>query len=295
MRTRAIPSLPLRFDDGRAAGLTQWRMRAGDLARPFHGVRDAVGGDPVLAFALLMHPGERFSHTTAARLWGAPLPAGADALVHVTATGGRNRHRGVGVVGHRSRDGAAVLRGPVPVSTPAALVRELAPLLGLDALVAVVDFLVLDPRIPDPADPRPYATLDGIAAAVGAASTRGVRRAREAVVLARPGVESPKETEVRLLLGRAGFPPPSCGERVLDRRGRLIGWFDLVWPRQRVIVEYDGDWHRTSTAQYDKDITRFDRAVAAGWRVVRVRASGLGSTRGRAETVARVREAFAAS
>ncbi|MEJ7648488.1 MAG: DUF559 domain-containing protein [Nakamurella sp.] len=57
--------------------------------------------------------------------------------------------------------------------------------------------------------------------------------------------------------------------------GRWIGWFDLGWRMQRVLLEYDGDQHRTSKLQYEKDIRRFDEATAAGSTVVRVRSTGL--------------------
>jgi very-short-patch-repair endonuclease len=60
-----------------------------------------------------------------------------------------------------------------------------------------------------------------------------------------------------------------------------------------VIVEYDGDQHRTSTLQYDRDITRFDRATDAGFRVIRVRARGLFGDR--AATLDRIREALTRS
>jgi very-short-patch-repair endonuclease len=78
---------------------------------------------------------------------------------------------------------------------------------------------------------------------------------------------------------------------VHDRDGREIGYFDLVWPEYGVIAEYDGDQHRTSTHQYDRDIRRFDRASEAGYRVIRVRSRGLGADRD--ETAERLRRAFA--
>ena len=74
-------------------------------------------------------------------------------------------------------------------------------------------------------------------------------------------------------------------------RRRDIGHFDLVWPAHRVIAEYDGDQHRTSTYQYDRDIRRFDRATEAGHHVIRVRTRGLDPDR--AATIARLRRAFA--
>lgn len=88
----------------------------------------------------------------------------------------------------------------------------------------------------------------------------------------------------------SGLPEPECNGELRDERGR-IGWFDLVWRRWRVASDYDGDQHRTSTVQYDRDITRFDRAAAIDWRVVRVRNAGFRDPVG---TRARLHEAFRA-
>ena len=114
--------------------------------------------------------------------------------------------------------------------------------------------------------------------------------ARRALALVRGGVESPKETELRLLALSAGFPEPTCGYQLLWPSGREIGWFDLAWPEWHVIAEYDGDQHRRSTRQYDRDISRFDNAAEADWRVVRVRSAGLEAHRD--ETVARLARAL---
>lgn len=73
----------------------------------------------------------------------------------------------------------------------------------------------------------------------------------------------------------AGLPDPELGSALYDAAGRWIGFFDLTWRAARLIAEYDGDQHRTSTKQYELDIRRFDDAAGAGYRVIRVRAHGL--------------------
>jgi hypothetical protein len=182
------------------------------------------------------------------------------------------------------------MRHGLPCSDAVGTFLELATVLELDDLVAVGDHLVLEPRVLDPGDPRPFVSLAKLREAVEGASGRGVRRARAAAVLVRECVESRPETLLRLLLWRAGLPEPQCGASVTDERGRRIGWFDLVWPEFHVIVEYDGDQHRTSTQQYDTDIRRFDRASDAGHRVIRVRSRGLFTSP--TATVERVRTAL---
>jgi len=229
-----------------------------------------------------LRPTERLSHVTAARILGVPLPLDADERLHISAPPNASHSRGKGVVGHRD-DGPAIELDGLRVSAPEHLFLELARELRRDDLVAAGDHLIHVPRFR--VAHRPWTTLERLrAAAVG--PHRRVRLARLALELMRPGVESAQETKLRLLLVDAGLPEPVCGFELRDRDGRSIGWFDLAWPEHRVLGEYDGDQHRTSTVQYEKDIRRFDRAAEDDWRVIRVRAAGLRRA-GRDDTVAR--------
>jgi len=193
-------------------------------------------------------------------------------------------------VGHESTVAGSVLRHGLPVSDPLTLFLELATVLEEDDLVAVGDALVLDPAVLDPRDLRPWIALDALRNGCATARAHGVRRARRAAANVRQGAESPMETALRLLILRAGLPEPELNQELFDDRGRWIGRFDMVYRDARVIVEYDGDQHRRSTEQYEKDIRRIDRAIAAKWTVVRVRASGIHANPG--ETVRRVHEAL---
>ena len=168
-----------------------------------------------------------------------------------------------------------MLRHGLPVSDPLTLFIELATMLEQDDLVAVGDALVLEPAQLDPGDLRPWITLDELRAGCLDSRAHGIRRARRAAAWVRQGAESPMETALRLLLIRAGLPEPELNQELFDNRGRWIGRFDMVYREAQVIVEYDGDQHRLSTAQYEKDISRIDRAHAATWNVVRVRAKSM--------------------
>jgi len=247
--------------------------------------------DAALAFVPLLRPGDRFSHVTAARLWPLPLPL-PDAVetVHVATPRPRNAHRGVGVTGHLSSVESATLRRNLPVSGPLTLFIELATVLELDDLIAVGDALVLEPAMLDPRDLRPWITLNELRTGCRASRAHGAPRARAAAANVWQGAESPMETALRLLLLRSGLPEPELNQELFDDRGRWIGRFDMVYREARVIMEYDGDQHRTSTTQYERDISRIDRAIAARWTVVRVRARGIHVVPG--ETVRRVREAL---
>jgi hypothetical protein len=97
-----------------------------------------------------------------------------------------------------------------------------------------------------------------------------VKRLRAAAALARPRVESPKETETRLLLVDAGLPEPLTNYVITDAEGNFVARVDLAWPRLRACVEYEGEGHRTDRDQFRKDITRRERLEDHGWRVIRI-------------------------
>lgn len=60
------------------AGATDAQLRAPALASPFHGVRTRVMPvthlDRALAYLPRLRPWQLFSHLTAAKAWGVPLP-----------------------------------------------------------------------------------------------------------------------------------------------------------------------------------------------------------------------------
>ena len=285
-----LKSRPFSVAEARAAGVGRGRLTGTDLGRPFYGVRSADEVSRLRAYVPRLRDGDRFSHTSAAELWGVPLPDSLQVFTHVTATRGLTRPRAQGVTGHRSRFGSIVDRFGLPASDAPTTFVELATLLDVNELVAVGDYLILDPHVLDPHDIRPHATIDELRNAVEHTPSRGVATARRALGRVRTGVESPKETELRLILEDAGLPRAECGYQLHDSRGRAIGWFDLAWPEWRTIAEYDGDQHRTSTRQYDRDIARFDAAAEEDWRVVRVRQSGLAHPRVQVERVIRALE-----
>ena len=99
---------------------------------------------------------------------------------------------------------------------------------------------------------------------------RGMKAARAALALVDGGAESPKETWLRLLLGRAGFPRPQTQIGVRNEWGWAEAYLDMGWEDIKVAVEYDGDQHRSSRAQYVKDIRRLEMLERKGWIVIRV-------------------------
>jgi hypothetical protein len=141
---------------------------------------------------------------------------------------------------------------------------QLASALNLDDLIAVGDGLL--------AGRLPLATSEGINARVlENVGLRGVRRLREAALLIRPRVESRRETFLRLFLMRCGFPEPDTNREIVLPPGTPRVRGDLVYPQYRVLVEYDGEQHRTDDAQFNRDLERLQDLRDAGWIVITVR------------------------
>jgi hypothetical protein len=172
------------------------------------------------------------------------------------------------------------------MADPATTWLKLARTINEPNLVAVADHLVLHPVYPEPAELRPYVTLEELSSRVTAYRGPGKRRAAAALTRVRLGVESRPETLVRLMIVDAGMPEPEINPDVWSDDGEWLGRGDLVLRRWKVLIEYDGDQHRTNTAQYEKDMARRERFGRAGWDFFYIRKRGL---RYPAETVERVR------
>lgn len=226
-----------------------------------------------------MAPGQYFSHTTAARLWGLPLPTSArtDPRLHVSTAGREPTRRGV--VGHRItavRDVRFHLG--LPLVAPSDAWCELAAVtiprtsdrpsttrrLTVDELILAGDRLL--------GWPSPLASIGEVAEALERfASARGIRSLRAAHRELRPGSASPRETRLRLIVLRApaGYPEPELNGPIRLSTGGLTHG-DLVFRRYRVILEYDGAHHRTDTRQATRDVDRSNDLARDGWLVVRI-------------------------
>jgi very-short-patch-repair endonuclease len=264
---RHLLSQPFTVAQARAAGLTRRRTRATDLVSPCHGVRAAAAaGDGLLerARALTGVTGAVVSHASAALLWGFPLPAAGQYLViiHLTVQPGQRAVRRKGVVGHQQTlQPEEVTPGRhVACTSPLRTWFDLAGILSLDDLVIAGDFL-LRRRFPLTTPRELDAYLDG------KRGVPGYRRARRARALIRADTDSPKETELRLLLLRHGLPEPCVNTPIFDQYGGWIQDPDMSYEAEKVAIQYDGGHHATPE-QRRSDIFRDENAKDAGWRVV---------------------------
>ena len=200
---------PFTVAQARAAGLSRRRTRARDLDTPFHGVRAAATTEDSLLErlrALTAVTGAVVSHMSAAVLWGFPLPPSLAklAVVHLTSDPGRRAVRHRGVVGHQqSLEPDEIVAGAwVSCTSPLRTWFDLAGILSLDDLVMAGDFLLRRRN--------PLTTVDALDTFLaGKRGRKGYRRAMRARALMRANTDSPKETELRLLLS----PPWPAGAR----------------------------------------------------------------------------------
>ena len=259
---RSAPSFgpaPFRVSDAVASGIPRHRLRRGDLAAPIHGVRAPSQLRPTLveAVATVLRDDQWFSHSTAARMWGAPLPRDlAQDVVHVSTASDRAMRRPQ-VIGHRCARPSVGEHGGARVSAPARTWFECAELLQERDLVALGDYFV---------GLAALATIDDLEAEIRPGA-RGARRARAALGRIRVGAESAMETTVRLAVVDAGFPEPELNIDVHDESGVFLGRVDMAWTDRRIALEYDGDHHR-DREQFRRDQRRGNGFAANDWLVI---------------------------
>ena len=258
-----------------AAGVPYARLRSVELGRPYHGVRETSPAETLVdrcaSYRARMLTGEFFCSITAALLHGIPLPLAQeeDPRLHVAVPNPRRAPRSAGIAGHKFMvqppRGEVVELFGLPVSSPERAWCELGAVLDVVALVVAGDHLI-----------RAANRLSSAARLRATLERHPARRGREALHLAfsllDPGAESPKETELRLLLRAAGLVPFRTNLRVwTGRRWRRI---DLAFEREMVALEYQGDHHR-DPRQWRDDMTRIAELESIGWKVVYVNADDL--------------------
>jgi GNAT superfamily N-acetyltransferase len=257
------------------------RLGRSDLTHPTRGVHALVEPATLLAraaaFELAMPSDRAFSHLTAAVLWGLPLPrrleraaTGQAAALHVIAPTRDGMAKREGVVGHRGLELRAVASPPgtaVRVVDLADTWCDLGELprgsMSIADLVVVGDAAValLDARAGRAVGVR--ALREALAARN---RPRGAVMLRRALTLVRPGVRSPMESRARLMFVDAGFPEPEVNAPLTDSAGEWLAEGDLVWRRQRLVGEYQGEEH-ADRRRRSRDAFRQSLVEGHGWRV----------------------------
>lgn len=273
----SLPESGFSVRDALAANATRGSLRHPSYLAPYYGVRctspevppNAHLRERILQAAMRLLPrlrsGEAVSHSSALVLHGCPIRTGR--ILHVSSQPTHARNRTRGAQGHRLSHSFPVgyVEG-VPVVLPTTAILQSASQLPLRELIVAIDHC-LRPRRPSR---EALVTLDELRVEAERFRGRGAQKLRVAVTLARIGAESRMETITRLVLLAYGLASQFELQVDLSDGDGWIGRFDLVNRARKVLVEYDGDQHRTDKAQYAKDLRRLDRARALGYTVIRL-------------------------
>jgi hypothetical protein len=214
-------------------------------------------------------PGAVISHASAAELLALPLPFDEEyersRTVHGAVLLGERRRSGRGAVMHTRSEGPTLRVEGLRVSAPVTLLRELAGTLDHAELVACCDHLVgPTSRV------RPRMPLADLRRLVDEAAHRyRISAVRRAVADSRERVESPRETETRLLLQGAGFSEPAVNKSIRAPGTEEVFRLDLSYPELRLAIEYDGFWHSTDKKRHRADRRKDDVLHELGWKIVR--------------------------
>jgi hypothetical protein len=158
-----------------------------------------------------------------------------------------------------ANDELEVIRG-ILVTTPARTALDIACRYPLGTAVAAIDALARATQLK-------MADVELLADRYK--GRRGIRNARTVLDLVDPGAESPRETWLRLLVIRAGFPRPQTQIPVYDEYGVLVAVLDMGWEGIKLALDYEGDHHR-NPVRFNKDIRRHDDVTELGWTDIRV-------------------------
>jgi hypothetical protein len=269
-----LPDGPFTYRQARDLGWTRKRLRAALddklLRRVLRGVY--VRSDlpdsievRVDALALVVSPHSVVCDRTAAWLHGVDVFGLGDQEilppVETCVYRGRSRTQRSGVDG-RTRDllpQDVMVLGGIAVTTPLRTAMDLGCALGRHRALGTLD---------------QFMRLHGVSHAAMYAEVprffrrRGVVQLRQLIPIADPRAESMRESWVRLDIHDAGLPVPELQVWV-DIDGVPTYRLDLAYPKQRVVVEYDGEeFHRRTKEQKERDRERRRWLTDHGWTVI---------------------------
>lgn len=261
-----------RVSDAERRGVSRHRLRTGAFDRLAHDLYVPAGTtasllDQCRALAHVLPPDHAYCFGTAARLEGLPLPTAFDDRIHVAVPAGHVVPNRPELVTHTLLLPPAhvtVIDG-VRVTTPPRTFLDLAVRLRETALVALGDAALH----------LGVVTHEELMAVVdGAVRRRGVVMARCAVRRLDGRAESPPESMTRVWLEDARLPFATPQAVIVDRAGGFVARVDLLIESYRIVIEYEGAYHRDRD-QYGRDLSRRNQLEALGYLVVHLDATML--------------------
>jgi hypothetical protein len=267
--------------------VTPKQLKSGLYRRLLHNVYADPGLPPdhelyARAAALVMPDDGVLGGRSAACWFGAPYASAQDPVVVIVPPDSPWRGpRGVRVhrTGLAADDVLSLEDGGIRVSTALRTAWDVAALETVPNAVAILDGMVAAGRL-DLARCRRLAD--------GARGRWRTSRVAKVLPLVDGRSQSPPESWVRVACARAGLPVP-VPQFAVVAGGEFLGKADLAWPEQRLLVEYEGAYHFEGV-QIARDDRRYERMIAAGWRVIRLSSADL---RDMDAVVARIAQALA--
>lgn len=258
---------PFATATARAAGLRPGVLRGPAVERLFVGAyrpaQEELTFELLVEAALLVAPPDALvTGVTALRRYGATV--GPPQPLHLVST---HPHP-------VRRPGLKVTRSVTLPPARGRLVRGEHAFLASAATLDLVELVTAGDHLVR----RGHVMTETLLAACDGYRGRGALRARRAAGLVRAGVDSPRESELRLCLVLAGLPEPACNPLIGGPR-LPVGRADLVYLQLKVVIEYEGDQHRTDIRQWNRDIERQELLNAEGWIVVRITADRMSRPR----------------
>jgi len=208
--------------------------------------------------AVLTWPGAVVSHELAGALHGFPVdPAGIGTATVPPGRGLRAR----GLLAHRVllNPSEVARRGRLPVTSEPRTAVDLLAHLPWDASRDLLAWLVTRRRL----------TIDDLA--VAATQRRGLvgtAQLHRLVAASATGSLSAAEDRFHRLMAEAGITGWRANVPVVVD-GRLVAVVDILFEEARVVVEVDGFRTHSSAAVFQRDRTKQNRLIAAGYVVLR--------------------------
>ena len=237
----------------------RWRARQRDLA---------------CALGKHLPPHCFFTGATAAVLWGLPTFGEKNSALEVASFLPKRalRRKGVAGSGMSPRIGRIAIVQGVRVADVATTWLVYGSRQRLENAVALGDAAIRLDRIPgtDRLNRPPLTSSAELESAIKRGKRPGIARLRAALPLLSGRSASVPETLLRLLLASWGRAAPALDFDVRGTHGKLLGCSEFAYPGHRLAVEYEGEYHLRSPAQWNRDIEKYRDYNQHGWEVLRV-------------------------
>lgn len=182
-----------------------------------------------------------------------------------------------GVIVHRPRvvaEGDTTTVDGIPITSAIRTFFDVAPRVSMRTLETAFDDALR----------RRAISLGGMATRLRAVSVPGVRGTRRIARLldqrsANPLLESELETMFSKLIAKAGLPAPSPQYEVRRPDGSVIARVDFAYPSARLAIELDGYAFHSARRDWQRDRTRQNELITAGWTPLRFTKDDLTSRR----------------